>query len=533
VATYANIGIIYEQYKDYDNAIEYYRRAAETAEKTGLAADSAYASLNWGYIHYLNKEYDSGEQEYLKSLAYYQSIGLPLREAETLFYLGKLHLAEKNYEAAVSYYQASLDLYEKMGTKLDLPSMYVSIGNVYYDGENFLEAQKYFKKAEALALEIDSREDLTLIYDCLSSNYEALGDYEKAYAAQKLYREFNDTVYNKETKEQINQLEMNYELRVQQAENLRLLSEQEKNTTILRQRTLVAIGGWVIVLLAVGFALVYYRSNKKVIELNQKLERKVEERTAELKAANEELKMANKELERFTYIASHDLKEPLRNISSFISLIHRKVKEKADPKLNEYMEYVLFNTKHLYNLVEDILAFSRIKDLDPNSIKEVSLEAVVQDIENNLLQQIKEKKAQIQVGELPVLKAHRTDIFVLLKNLVENGLKYNLSEMPVVRISGVQQEKGMLIKVADNGIGIAPEYQEKVFGMFTRLHNRGEFSGAGIGLSTCQKIVQKYRGRIWIESEDGKGSIFHVFIPHMDVTDYHTEKAVQTPEITV
>ncbi len=223
----------------------------------------------------------------------------------------------------------------------------------------------------------------------------------------------------------------------------------------------------------------------------------MKERTLELEKVNDKLSASNEELERFTYIASHDLKEPLRNITSFINLIQRKLGDSANAELEEYMGYVTRNARQMYHLIEDVLNFSWLSTTDLSGVKLIALNVVVFEVEASINTLIHEKKGQLLVDELPAIKGHKTYLFMLLKNLIENGLKYNESEAPAVHI-GYQEEKDHFrFTIKDNGIGIDPEYQEQIFEMFRRMSPRAKYEGTGIGLATCKKIVNKYGGQIW------------------------------------
>jgi light-regulated signal transduction histidine kinase (bacteriophytochrome) len=238
-------------------------------------------------------------------------------------------------------------------------------------------------------------------------------------------------------------------------------------------------------------------------------------RTIELKAANEKLRKSNEELEQFTYLASHDLKEPLRNISSFVTLIQRRIKKINIPELNEYFDFVILNTKRMYSLVEDVLVLSRINNHEPLASSPVDLNDVIQDVQMGLDTLIREKKAHITTDHLPTVEAPRAHLFLVFKNLIENGIKYNESVKPQVHIYySIHQEKNCYqFTVSDNGIGVDIKYQTQIFEMFKRLNNREKYTGSGMGLAICKKILARYGGEIWIQSEENKGSTFYFTLP--------------------
>ncbi|MEZ5039926.1 MAG: tetratricopeptide repeat protein [Saprospiraceae bacterium] len=519
MSTYANIGIIHEELGDEKKAIDYYLKSAEAARLKGGEANLAYAQLDIGYVDCMLEKYDSALQHYQDALVIYKKLKHQNRVAETLYYIGEIYQYQKYFEKALAIQKEALQIYQQIHSVADIPSMYGVIANLYKEMERYEEAIAYYKEAIKLAQDGILTSLLPTMYKDLSMIYVDIHDYENAYHYNVMYEALKDTLFNEITHDRIAKLETTYELKVEQAENEKLINEQKHQALILGQRTLMAIGASLIALLVVIITIILYKSNRVKAKLNRDLEQKVEERTAALEAANQKLLQSNDELERFTYIASHDLKEPLRNITSFVNLMQRKLEKIADPDLQEYMGFVTRNTKQLYGLVEDILAHSRIGAQGQKTGKAIDLNVLLEEIKMGLRSMLEEKNAQIFSEELPVILGHKSELFMVLKNLVENGLKYNESPNPQVRINCKQEKDQVLFEVADNGIGIAPVYHDRIFEMFTRLNNRSIYLGSGIGLATCKKIIQKYQGEIWLESKVGKGSTFFFTLPLKKISE--------------
>jgi CHASE3 domain sensor protein/nitrogen-specific signal transduction histidine kinase len=235
------------------------------------------------------------------------------------------------------------------------------------------------------------------------------------------------------------------------------------------------------------------KAEKKILDYTMELERK------------------NKEIEQFAYVSSHDLQEPLRSISNFTSLLERKLETHPDQKVHDYMGLITGGVQRMSQLIFDLLEYSRIgNDLEKTKI---DCNQLVNEVLTSLQARIKESGAQIHVAALPVVNGFGY-LQSLFQNLISNGIKFQKpGTTPVVNISAVQQRNHWLFSISDNGIGIEQEYHERIFIIFQRLHSRREYSGTGIGLAQCRKIVELHGGKIWIESEPGKGSTFYFTLP--------------------
>jgi PAS domain S-box-containing protein len=231
-----------------------------------------------------------------------------------------------------------------------------------------------------------------------------------------------------------------------------------------------------------------------------------------LKDYTQQLEQSNKELESFAYIASHDMKTPLRNIVSFLNLIERKLKNYEDKDVHEFIGFVTSNARYMHGLVQDILEFSKISNTEESFI-EVDLQEVILNILTHLSGYIKEKNAVIQFEKLPTIKANKPQIQQLFQNLIENGIKYNESETPMVNIYAAQNNTSLSITFEDNGIGISETYHDQIFGMFKRLHNSTTYQGTGIGLAICKKIMEVHHGKISVTSAENQGSRFSIEFP--------------------
>ncbi len=235
----------------------------------------------------------------------------------------------------------------------------------------------------------------------------------------------------------------------------------------------------------------------------------------EHKKTESELSKSNRELEQFAYIASHDLQEPLHMVSSFVDLLARRVSGKLDENEKEYLDFIRQGSKQAKTLIRELLEYSRIgRSTDQQPI---DLNKVMVEVTSSLQFVIEESKAELDFKDLPTVRASHLEMLQLFQNLLSNALKYR-GERPLhIEIRASKKSEGAwLFAVKDNGIGIEPQYNERIFAMFQRLGTQSESSGTGIGLAVCKKIVEHYGGAIWVESELGKGSTFFFTLPMWD-----------------
>ncbi len=227
----------------------------------------------------------------------------------------------------------------------------------------------------------------------------------------------------------------------------------------------------------------------------------------------EELARSNVDLQQFAYVASHDLQEPLRMISSYLQLIERRYKDKLDADVNTFIDYAVDGATRLQALIAGLLEFSRVKthgqDFAPVAIKEL-LRGVCRDLQSL----IQETGAEVRFGGMPVIQGDEAQITRLFQNLLQNSIKFRKKDIPpVIEIGAEETDVGQVFSIRDNGIGIEGQYFERIFTIFQRLHSREEYPGTGIGLSICKRIVERHGGRIWLESSVGNGSTFYFSIP--------------------
>ncbi len=247
------------------------------------------------------------------------------------------------------------------------------------------------------------------------------------------------------------------------------------------------------------------RAEADVRRLNAELERRVEERTRELSRMNDELR-------QFAYVASHDLQEPLRTVASYAQLLARRYRGKLDQDADEFIAYMVSGVTRMHTLLNDMLAYSRVTESRDRPLAPANLNAVVQSALMNLDLTISENHAAVHVDPLPTLHGDEIQLTQVFQNLIGNAIKYKSEEPPQISVTAEEGQDEWTICVSDNGIGVDPQYSERIFGIFKRLHGR-ELPGTGMGLAICKRIIERHNGRIWVEPRNGTGSRFCFTLP--------------------
>jgi signal transduction histidine kinase len=240
---------------------------------------------------------------------------------------------------------------------------------------------------------------------------------------------------------------------------------------------------------------------------------------------NRDLIRSNSELQQFAYVASHDLQEPLRMVTNYTQLLVNHSLVKSAQEAEEFVSYILEGTSRMQHLIEDLLSYAKIDRVEQRP-EEVCLNQVMKEVLENLKASAENAHARITFDSLPTVHTNKIQMVQLFQNLISNALKFHGKEDPHIHISAAQKNSRWEFAVQDNGIGIEPQYREKIFAIFQRLHSRSEYPGTGIGLAICKKIVETNEGHIWVDSEAGKGSTFYFSLPEQQPRDVETQEAI-------
>lgn len=501
----AALGSVYEELEDHDKSYDYNYKAYELATKINYKTGIAYALNNM---------------------------------ASDLIRKGKIKEARDKILQSIQLKSNINDNWGLIGSLQALADVYLRL-----DQKN--KALETLHRAADLAKEIGSKPRTLEIYQSFADIYRESKENDKAYFYLQEYVLLKDSVLNEKTLEEMGETQTRYE--VQKRENEIVLLKKE-NEVFLQQKEIqqlylyLFLGAGLLLLIISSAIFSRYRYQKKVNDIlgiknekiqsqNEKLalahqkQREVhellEEKNLLLEAKNQEINITNKQLEssnedlkHFAYVASHDLKEPLRMINAYTNLLQRRYRHVLDESGQEFMHFIVDGVSRMGILLDDLLAYSRVgRKEEPKDW--VAVDDVLFIVMSNLRPRIEEKNAIIKIEEthLPKIKANRSQINQLLQNLISNAIKFTNHQQPKVVIDCQQKDGEFIFSIKDNGIGIDDAYKDKVFEMFRRLHSREEYEGTGIGLATCKKIVERHGGNIWLESEKNVGTTFYFSVP--------------------
>lgn len=509
-ALLGNIGGILQKQGKYFEALEYIKLSLRFG---GDPIAQGVASHNIGLVYNKLEKYDTAfvyfERAYVlnKDGGDFQGVSAALVEQ------GKYYDRKGQFEYAKQLYFEALELINEKNIGMLRPYLFAAMASHHQLKGNPAMAINYAEQAVAQSKEQQMYDDLEDAYLVLEKSYADVKNFEKAYETRGAYMAFKDSVSNSDLLTKVEALRTEYEVGQTEAENKLLKAKATANEKTIQSRNITAVALLLGMLLMGSWAFVVFRTNQQKQKYNRQLEATVTERTAELQIANQNLKQAIYELRTFNYIASHDIKEPIRNVGNYAGLIFKKLPNDLQQSLSSYFDTIKRSTSQLYTLVEDFAKYttlSRDEDVEKNP---TDLNALVYNLENAMETTIKKYNGKVINNGLPTIASNSSLLYTTLKNLIENGLKYNESTTPTVELSYNETATHHEIIISDNGIGISAAYQDKIFEMFKRLHNRGEYEGTGIGLAIVKLAMDKLGGQVRVESEIGKGARFVLSLP--------------------
>jgi signal transduction histidine kinase len=484
-------GMIFGELGDFDRCLELYYETLSIQEKVGEKRQLAITFNNIASAQMKMGAREQGLLSYQKALDLLNEIEsndpqILTSKAMICTNMGQAYSEIRDHEKSLHFHKLSLKWSEQLDKNSRLVAQtYYHIGFHYAEFRDFNNALPNLFKALGIAEKLQNKRLMSDVYLLISKCYSQTEDFNQA---------LNFAIKQRDLVKTADSVSISADV----------LNSHKMFAEIYEKMK------------DFGKAVFHY---KLVMELNEKIQQQdkvVQVRNKNLRHQLEkqksELQQSNADLQMFASIASHDMRAPLRTISSFMQLLERKNEYRFDETDKQYLHFAINGAKHLERMIEDLLSYSKL-DKNLGAAGLVNLNSVATIVEHNLRAYISEKNAQLSIGKLPNILAHQSLMVQLIQNIVNNGLKYNRSETPSVAICDVSDNRETIIAIADNGIGIPEQQRKKAFKMFSRLHSPSEFEGTGIGLAMCQKIMDFYNGRIWIEDGINGGSIFYLAFP--------------------
>ena len=453
--TYNCIGNINSNLGNYEDAVKYYELAQKVWEELDHKKGIAALYYNLGIVHYESGKYEPALENHLRSLQLNKTIGYQEGICASLNYTGKVYAALGNFDEALGYQLEAVAVGKKLGEKRRLGIAYTGVGATYNSLGQYVEATENLVNALKIGRELGEK---TIIKDALYSLVEVCkkkGEFETALDYYSQYYQVQNEISSESVQKQLTTLNFQHSLEV-----------KEKESALLKEK------------------------NEEVQRYLHKLE------------------ISNNELKQFAHVAAHDLREPLRMISSYIGLLEQSMGTGLNAAQKQFIGFAIDGSKRMELLIEDMLRLAKV-DADPK-VERIELPSIVNEIRLNLDALLKEKGGHILADELPAIMADRTQILQLFQNIIGNGIKYNESEHPTIEIKHEINGTELRITIADNGIGIPAHYREKAFQIFQRVPTAKKYAGSGIGLAICKKIVDNMNGKIWVEDNPGGGTLFGI-----------------------
>lgn len=521
ITTLANIGELYLNLndrtdKDLDQAEEYLTQAVEISNELGHPKQQTFPNVIMGHL-FVEKG------QYIKALKYLKSghdlsvkYDQYLRTAISLRLMGISHHELGDSELSLELFQKAENILKQTGdNQIEMLNLYKSWADVFDQIGDYNNAFDKTNKGINVANTHDLKETSLAFTKKKGLLYEKTGNYKEALKYYKSASNQQDTLYIHEREKLVSELETDYQLNKKVIENELLHVQNHKTNSELQSKNTILNFILLVASLLSLIAFILLRANKLKNKYNDELQTQVDHRTTELNNKNIQLEQSNQELERFAFIASHDLKTPIRNIISFSSLLDRELENVENENAKEYLNFIIKGGKRMDKLIESILEFSKLTDPEVEQILEsVNLNSICSEIINTKFKLQGAKEANIEIPHsLPTILSNYSSIYSLFQNLIENGLKYNKSAVPKITIRFIKFEDSFSLLFEDNGIGIPEEFLDNIMVMFSRLHNQSEYEGTGLGLAICNKIMKSFDGSINVSSKESQGSTFELVFP--------------------
>lgn len=503
-----SIGQIYNEEKEYESAIQTLTQLKELQKKVVEKNYTTIYLTDYELIEAFlsTKQYDKAEELSQVALNRLDTIKIESFKPDFLLYKGEIALAKGNISTAKKVIEEVQQILRKAPDPMTSNNAQLLYAKILAEQEDY-ESAIYIYESLISNVDTTSLGVQLSIYEKAKDICYKMGDNSKAYKYSQQYIDVNKKITRKEKQAHTSYLKVKFETEQKEKEN-KLLAIQVHHKQ--SENKFLSILFFISSLGILGLFWAFYQKKK----YNQRLQDEVKRQTKELKLTNTKLVTTNKELDEFNKILSHDLKEPLRSIVGFSSLLRKQIQPSG--KAIEYINFIEKGGQQLNSILDDVSVFQSVKQLDTNDLKleELDTELMVNELTKIIQENKPNQKIIISHSKLPSIFSYKNLLKLVFENLITNGINFNKSETPQIDIRHFEKDAFHYFEFEDNGIGIAPQFIDKVFGMFKRLNNRTVHNGSGLGLNISKKILEQLGGDISIvSSTEGKGTIFQIYFP--------------------
>lgn len=534
---YRHLGDIHFYLGNFQAAYQYHLRALKINEASGNTKEIANFYYAEGLIFSKQHKYKAALKSYIKSLhltrqgadtsmvadlysvigdIYFEidSVDLAIQYQQAAFKkdslidyqygmgygyfaMGKSYAALKEFDRSLAFFNKAYKIRKKIGDPGEIAENLAEMGKLNNAINQYDTGQSQLNEALKIAQQVGAKPLIQKIYNYLAQSAVASNQYEAAFEYQRQYFLLKDSILNEKSLKNVDELKSRYQLEKKEQQITLLQKDKELNSLY-----------WQLATCGLFLLIVAFVAGKKMYDKQLKYNLVLTEKNEEIKAKNQKLERANEDLEQFAYISSHDLKAPLRTVGSFASLLQRRYKNVLDEEGQEFITFIISGVQHMNVLLEDVYNYTHIdKVVDKKEV--VDLNVITKKVIFQLDNLLKTKQATVDISPLPKVYGNATFLSQVFQNLIQNGIKFMPPKVKAnIRIAAAMNGNQVQINVIDNGIGIAKEYQAKIFTIFRRLHTSEEYEGTGVGLAICKKIVERSGGSLWVTSDGHSGSCF-------------------------
>ena len=501
--SYYSMGDIFNYQKKIEESHQYFNKCINLAERFNQYHLIYGALGSIGGLYLEDSKWDSAYVYSRRALKLAEAEGIEYGIANSSSALGNYHLEMEGYDSARYFFERAAEIAQRMGEAGEIANAHLGLGRVCHaEGQTDL-ALGHFKESLRISHQYELNDVLEEVFEKVSKYFYDIEMYDSAFLYQEKLAALKNSLFQERNESTISTLEARYSILQHESAQQQLLLKKDKQ---IEQMTMWGAITMLLLVLALTWTLYHnYRNQKQtnaILELNNSM----------IRAQNDKLLMYNEDLKQFAYATSHDLRQPLRTIGSFASLIERKLATEINEDTRIYFEFINRAVNDMSALLTNLLSYSQLDDKSM-SYEDLNLNEILSSVTNNLTSLIQDKGANILIEEMPGIHANREHMMLLFQNLTNNGLKFNEKDNPEIQISWYRKKGKLHFTVQDNGLGIEKEYTERIFGLFQRLHDKSQYHGSGMGLAICKRIVKHYRGEIWVDSRKGEGSTFHFVLP--------------------